>query len=41
MTALTNEKLKAAKGRIGTISKAAPGLMEGLSKVAKPSLIHI
>jgi AhpD family alkylhydroperoxidase len=35
MTALTSEKLKAAKGRIGTFAKAAPGLMEGFSKVSK------
>ena len=31
----TSEKLKTAKGRIGALAKAAPGLMEGFAKVSR------
>ena len=31
----TADKLKAAKGRMGTFAKAAPALMEGFVKVSK------
>ena len=39
MTALPSEKLKAAKGRISAFAKAAPGLMEGFSKVSKAATV--
>ena len=39
MTMLASEKLKAAKGRIGAFAKAAPGLMEGFSKVSKAATV--
>lgn len=31
----TGEKLKLAKGRIGALAKAAPGVMEGFAKISK------
>jgi AhpD family alkylhydroperoxidase len=31
----TADKLKAAKGRMGALAKATPGLMEGFSKVSR------